>query len=77
MILYINVSLDTTHDEHVLVDGLMVILYPVISDPPLSDGSVHCIVALLHVVECTDTVSGALGRLISSKLCLVMNINYF
>ena len=73
MILYINVhvSLDTTHDEHVLVDGLMVILYPVISDPPLSDGTVHCIVALLYVVDCTDTVSGALGGLISSKLCLV------
>ena len=66
MILYINVSLDTTHDEHVLVDGLMVILYPVISDPPLSDGTVHCIVALLYVVDCTDTVSGALGG--SSKL---------
>ena len=68
MILHINVSLDTTHDEHVLVDGLMSILYPVISDPPLSDGSVHCIVALLYVVDCTDTVSGALGG--SSKLYL-------
>ena len=51
MILYINVSLDVLHDEHVLVDGLMVILYPVISDPPLSDGTVHCIVALLYVVD--------------------------
>ena len=76
MILYINVSLDTLHDEHVLVDGLMLILYPVISDPPLSDGSVHCIVALLYVVDCTDTVSGALGG--SSKLYyLVMKINLY
>ena len=54
VILYMSVSLDTAHDPngHVLsplVDGLMVILYPVIADPPLSDGSVHCIVALLYV----------------------------
>ena len=55
VILYVSVSsLDTLHDPdgHVLsplVDGLMVILYPVISDPPLSDGTVHCIVALLYV----------------------------
>ena len=75
MTLYINVSLDTLHDEHVLVDGLMVIVYPVISDPPLSDGTVHCIVALLYVVDCTDTVSGALGG--SRKFYLVMNINCF
>ena len=47
----------------------MAILYPVISDPPSSDGSVHRIIALLYVVYCTDTVSGALGG--SSKLCLV------
>ena len=39
----------------------MLILYPVIADPPLLDGTVHCIVALLYVVDCTDTVSGALG----------------
>ena len=39
----------------------MLILYPVIADPPLSDGSVHCIVALLYVADCTDIVSGALG----------------
>ena len=61
-----SVSLDTVHDPngHVLsplVDGLMIILYPAISDPPLSDGTVHCIVALLYVVDCTDTVLGALG----------------
>ena len=58
------------YDEHVLVDGLMLILYPIIADPPLSDGSVHCIVALLYVADCTstDTVSGALGRSVYSKL---------
>ena len=67
MILYIDVSLDTVHDPngHVLsplVDGLMVIWNPLISaDPSLSDGPVHCIVALLYVVDCTDTVLGALG----------------
>ena len=69
-----KVSPDTAHDP-VLHDplggGLMVILYPVISDPPLSDGAVHCIVALLYVVDCTDTVVGALGRAtcIGNALC--------
>ena len=50
VILYINVLFGVGHDPdgHVLVDGLMVILYPVIIDPPSSDG-VHSIVALLYV----------------------------
>ena len=39
----------------------MVISYPVIFDPPLFCGTLHCIVALLKVVDCTDTVAGAIG----------------
>ena len=48
----------------------MLILYPIIADPPLSDGSVHRIVALLYVADCTstDTASGALGGSVYSKL---------
>ena len=53
------VHVPVLHDT--LGGGLMVIRYPVISDPPLSDGTVHCIVALLYVVDCTDTLLGALG----------------
>ena len=67
--MYCKVSPDTVHVpvlHDTLGSGLMVILYPVISDPPSSDGSVHCIVALLYVVDCTDTLSGALGG--SNKL---------
>ena len=62
--MYCKVSPDTVHVpvlHDTLGGGLMVILYPIIFDLPLSDGSVHCIVALLYVVDCTDTVSGALG----------------
>ena len=67
--MYCKVSPDTVVLHDTLV-GLMVILYPVISDPPLSDGSVHCIVALLYVVDCNDTVSGALGG--SSKFNFII-----
>ena len=62
--MYCKVSPDTVHVpvlHDTLGGGLMVILYPVISDPPLSDGTVHCIVALLYVVDCTDTLLRALG----------------
>ena len=61
--MYCNISLDTLHIPVLQVplgDGLIVILYPVMFDPPLSDGVVHSIVALLYVVDFTDTVSGAL-----------------
>ena len=67
--MYCKVSPDTVVLHDTLV-GLMVILYPVIADPPLSDSTVHCIVALLFVMDCTDTVSGALGG--SSKLNLII-----
>ena len=62
--MYCKVSPDTVHVpvlHDVLDGGQMVIVYPVIFDPPLSDGTVHCIVALLYVVDCTDTVSGEHG----------------
>ena len=49
------------HDTLDAYGGLIVILYPVMSDPPLSDGAIHCMVALLYVVDSNDTVSGVLG----------------
>ena len=74
--LNISVSPDTVHDPvgHVpslLGGGLMVIVYPVISDPPLSDGAVHSMVALLYVEDSCIQIT-ELGGLESSnkKLCL-------
>ena len=72
--MYCKVSPDTVHVpvlHDTLGGGLMMILYPVISGPPLSDGSAHCIVALLYVVDCTDTLLGALGGLGSTKLYII------
>ena len=62
--MYCNISLDTLHIPVLQVplgDGLIVILYPVMFDPPLSDGVVHSIVTLLYVVDCTSILGGLGG----------------